>query len=94
MKKTNFCSKISIEKYEYEKNESKQHLIKLLYSILTNVSMTQEDKIKRLKQVTNRLFILDYSSSFPKSIKSLHKFSSFMPIPSSVISIIRLAKPF
>ena len=61
MKKTNFCSKISIEKYEYEKNESKQHLIKLLYSILTNVSMTQEDKIKRLKQVTNRLFILDYS---------------------------------
>ena len=61
MRKTNFCSKISIEKYEYEKNESNQHLIKLLYSILTNVSMTQEDKIKRLKQVTNRLFILDYS---------------------------------
>ena len=50
-KKSNFCSKISVEQYEFEKNESKQHLIKLLYNILTNITMTQEDKIKRLKQV-------------------------------------------
>jgi hypothetical protein len=55
-KTSNFCSKISVEQYECEKNDSKQHLIKLLYSILTNVSMTQEDKLKRLKQVNLFVF--------------------------------------
>ena len=54
-KKSNFCSKISMEQYECEKSESKQHLIKLLYSILTNVTMTQEDKLKRLKQVLTNI---------------------------------------
>lgn len=51
-KNGNYCSKITVEQYETEKkNESKQHLVKLLYSILASMTMSQDEKLKRLKQV-------------------------------------------
>lgn len=47
----NYCTRITNEQYEKEKNESKQHIVKSLYAILTNMAIDQTEKVKRLKQV-------------------------------------------